>query len=162
MTAAVPGGGGADARYAIPELARGVRALGGAGDPLAQACLAPLLAARRALVGETDPARQLALCDPDRLTHAVREAIAALATTRVPDEGPGNGRGEGPAWRAEEARLEEGAQPLFRALDRLRTASRALAAALEGAPAAVPAAWARWLEALQGAFRAAGEASAAR
>ncbi len=152
MTAPELAGGaeGADPRYGIPELTRGVRALGGAGNPLAQACLMPLLAVRRALVGVTDPARQVALGNVAALRRQVEGALAALAAARAPDDAPRR--------RAEEARLEEAAAPVFRALDQLQVAATDLEAALRRpGTGPVAAAWARWVDALQGAFRAAGE-----
>ncbi len=141
--------------FAIPELARGVRALGTPGDPahgiaVAHACLAPLLAVRRALVGVTDPARQLLVGDVAALRGEVEAALAALAAARAPDDAPRR--------RAEEARLEDAAAPVFRALDRLQVAATDLEAALRRPDSGVvAAAWTRWVEALQGAFRAAGE-----
>ncbi len=155
-----PEGGRADghrAPFTIPELARGVRALGGAGDPLAQACLAPLLAARRTLVGVTDPRRQLVLCDPSTLRRAVGAAIAALAAQRAPDDG---------AWRrAEEARLEEAAAPLLAALRRLAATAAALRTVLDAPEPprgpGEPDAWHQWVGAVQGVLRAAGELRAA-
>jgi hypothetical protein len=149
------GGEGADLRYGIPELTRGVRALGGAGDPVARACLLPLLAVRRALVGVTDPARQVALCRAAELRRQVEAALATLAAARAPDEPPRR--------RAEEARLEDAAAPVFRALEQLQVAATDLEAALRRPDAgAVAAAWTRWVEALQGAFRAAGDCVEAR
>ncbi len=141
--------------FAIPELARGVRALGTPGDPahdiaVAYACLAPLLAVRRALVGVTDPARQVVVGNVPALRGQVEAALAALAAARAPDDAPRR--------RAEEARLEDAAAPLFRALDQLQVAATDLEAALRRPGAGVVAvAWTRWVEALQGAFRAAGE-----
>lgn len=141
--------------FAIPELVRGVRALGAPGDAapgtaVAHACLAPLLAVRRALVGVTDPARQLVMGDVPALRRQVEGALAALAAARAPDDAPRR--------RAEEARLEEAAAPLWRALDQLQVAATDLEAALRRpGTGPVTAAWARWVDALQGAFRAAGE-----
>ncbi len=141
--------------FAIPELVRGVRALGAPGDAahgtaVAHACLTPLLAVRRALVGVTDPARQVALGNVAALRRQVEAALAALAASRASDDAPRR--------RAEEARLEDAAAPVFRALDQLQVAATDLEAALRRPDSgAVAAAWTRWVEALQGAFRAAGE-----
>lgn len=158
---AAPGDAAADAPpFTIPELARGVRALGGAGDPLARACLTPLLAMRRTLVGVADPARQLALADAAMLRRVLWRAISQLAAERAPEGGA--------RQRAEEARLEEAAAPLLQALGRLAAAAAALETALhqalDPAPdgsrpgrAAVAGAWTAWVTALQGVFRTAGE-----
>lgn len=138
-----------DRACAMPELTRGLRSLGSRrGTPGAahDAWFAPLLSARRAVEGVSDPLRQVELLDAARLSQTITRVIAELAAIRAPTD---------PAMqRAIEAALEEDAEPLFAALDRMGVAADALrGSALDSRLAD----WRRWVEMLRRVFAAADE-----
>jgi len=138
-----------DRASVMPELTRGLRGLGsrrGTPGTAHDAWFAPLLSARRAVEGVSDPLRQVELLDAPRLTETITRVISELAAIRAPTDAA--------MQRAIEAALEEDAEPMFAALQRLEVA----AAALRGsAPDSRLADWRRWVEMLRGVFAAADE-----
>jgi len=136
-----------DRACTMPEITRGLRALGsrrGALGNAHDAWFAPFLAARRSVVGISDPLRQVALVDSAHLAGAMRRTIAQLAAVHSPTEPA--------AQRAIEAVLEEAAEPVFVAIARLELAADALrGSALDTRLAD----WRRWVEAMRGVFVAA-------
>ena len=138
-----------DRASVMPELTRGLRSLGsrrGTPGTAHDAWFAPLLSARRAVEGVSDPLRQVELLDAPRLTETITRVISELAAIRAPTDAA--------MQRGIEAALEEDAEPLFAALQRLELAADALRGS---APDSRLADWRRWVEMLRGVFAAADE-----
>ena len=138
-----------DHACAMPELTRGLRALGslrGTPGSSHDAWFAPLLQSRRAVEGVSDPMRQITLMDATRLTSAMTSVIAELAAIREPADAA--------AQRAIEAVLEEEAEPMFTALQGMTVAADALRG---GALDTRLLDWRRWVETVRGVFVAADE-----
>ncbi len=139
-----------DEASTVPELARSLRAMGGAvgGNPAAQdRWFAPLLTMRRSLVGVSDPLRQVALFDVDRVRAELARALEELAAQRV--------GGDLPRTRALEAMLEEQTEGVRAALARVALAGTTL----EGsAPDSRLADWRRWIQEVSALFRSADDA----
>ncbi len=138
-----------DQACTMPELMRGLRSLGsrrGAPGAAHDAWFAPLLNARRTVEGVSDPQRQLALLDAAGIARAMEAALAEIAAL----ERPGNAA----AQRAVEAALEEAAEGLFIALERLGLAGERLRGS---SPDTVLADWRRWIGALREVYAAADE-----
>jgi hypothetical protein len=134
----------------IPELTRGLRALGSRrGTPGAahDAWFAPLLDVRRAVNGVSDARRQLALVDAGAMAARMQRAMGELAALRAPNDAA--------RQRAIEAAIEEESQGMFEALDRLALTGEALRGS---APDTLLLDWRRWIGALQEVFVAADEA----
>lgn len=134
----------------MPELTRGLRSLGslrGAPGAPHDAWFAPLLAARRGVEGVSDPQRQLALLDASALSRGMEAAMGEIAALVRP--------GNAASQRAIEAALEEAAEPLGVAFDRLAIAGDVLRG---GAPDTVLADWRRWIGAVKEVYAAADEA----
>lgn len=131
----------------MPELTRGLRALGSRRGPLGtkhDAWFAPLLNARRAVAGVSDALRQAALLNADHIAGAMRTVMTELAVIQAPAD---------PAvQRAIEAVLEEEAEPLFSALARMAVAADALQG---GALDTRLLDWRRWVDTLRAVYEAA-------
>ncbi len=138
-----------DRACAMPEVTRGLRALGslrGTPGSAHDAWFAPLLSARRAVDGVSDPLRQLALMDATQLAEAMVKVIAALAAVRAPTDVPHQ--------RAIEAVLEEHAEPLFAAIARMALAADVLhGSALDTRLSD----WRHWVRSVREVFAAADE-----
>lgn len=139
----------------VPEMMRGGRASGlalsAAHDVTLQGAhdrwLAPLLAVRRAIQGVTDPERQVALLDGARLAEEMLRALSEIAAIRYPEDVA--------QQRALEAAMEDEAEPMFDALERVAMA----AADLRGGEMDTRIAdWRRWIVAVQETFSASDEA----
>ena len=133
----------------MPELTRGLRALGslrGAPGAAHDAWFAPLLSARRAMEGVTDPERQIAFMDATRLAKSMANVIAELAAVRAPTDVP--------RQRAIEAVLEEDAEPVFRALQRMENAAQSLRLS---PPDSRLSAWRAWVQSVREVFAEADE-----
>lgn len=133
----------------VPEVARALRSLGGAGrrrpgsDDTADArhrFFAPLMQARRRLEGEEPFDWLVAGFDTAVLAERMRGAVGALAAERHPTSPPHR--------RALEARLLDACEPLFVALDRVDEVARALQASGEDQRFVVWRAWAEHVRAL--------------
>lgn len=138
-----------DRACTMPELTRGLRALGSRRGTLGSAhdaWFAPLLSARRSVEGITDPIGQLALMNAGRLAESMTKVIASLAAVRAPIDAP--------LQRAIEAGLEEHAAPLFTALARMAIAANALEAS---ASDTLLLEWRRWVVTVREVFAAADE-----
>ena len=136
-----------DRACAVPELTRGLRALGslrGTPGPAHDRWFAPLLAARRAVAGISDAERQVALVDAAVIAQQLRRVMADLAKEQAPLH---------PAMqRALDAALQEESEPLFIALERLALAADVLrVSALDTRLHD----WRRWMNALREVFVAA-------
>lgn len=134
----------------MPELTRGLRAFGslrGAPGAAHDAWFAPLLAARRAVHGVSDPDRQSELMDAGRLAQAMTTAMGEIAAITVP--------GDPAAQRGIEAAVEEAAEGVFGALERLEIAAGALRGSAGDSKIAD---WRRWVEVLREVYAAADEA----
>ncbi|MES2523690.1 MAG: hypothetical protein V4617_13375 [Gemmatimonadota bacterium] len=139
-----------DRACTMPELTRGLRSFGSVrGLPGAahDAWFAPLLAARRAAQGVSDPARQLELLDAGRLAKAMTEAMAEIGALSRP--------GDPAAQRALAAALEDEAEGLFVALERLSLAAEDLRGSAGDLQIAD---WRRWVARLREVYAAADEA----
>jgi hypothetical protein len=139
-----------DRACAMPELTRGLKALGSSrGTPVAahDRWFAPLLAARRSVEGVSDPARQAMLLDAATLTKEIERAIAEIASSKAP--------GDPAEQRAVEAALEEEAAPVFTAIESMGLAGDALRG---GALDTRIADWRQWVETVRGVFAAADDA----
>lgn len=129
----------------LPEFTRGLRAFGSEATAAQDAWFAPFLAARRAAHGVRDPLRQLTLLDAQQLANDLAGVIAELAVIRAPGSSPDAQA----TRRAIEAMLEEAAEPVFEALDRMGLA----ADALRGSAADLRLLdWRRWVETVRAAF----------
>lgn len=139
-----------DQACVMPELTRGLRSLGslrGAPGAAHDAWFAPLLTARRTVEGISDPQRQLALLDAAALGRAMEAVMGEIAAL----ERPGNAASQ----RAVEAAIEEAAEPLFVAIERLALAGDTLRGS---APDTLLADWRRWVGALRDVYAEADEA----
>ena len=139
-----------DQACTIPELTRGLRALGsrrGTPGEAHDAWFSPLLSVRRAVNGVSDAQRQLALVDAGAISASMLRAMADLSAITAP--------GDSARQRAIEAAMEEESQGMFEALDRLALTGEALRGA---APDTLLLDWRRWASALQEVFVAADEA----
>jgi hypothetical protein len=132
---------------ALPELTLALRALGsrrrrrGEGNEQ-ERFFAPLLEARRAAARAPDLEAAITSFDVARLNTSFDKTIGALAADRAASGRPA-------ARRALEARLQEGLEPLRRALSDLGERADALLRADEGAR---PDAWRRWADQLRAVF----------
>jgi hypothetical protein len=134
----------------MPELTRGLRSFGSVRGLLGaahDAWFAPLLTARREAQGITDPLRQVELLDAGRLGAAMTSAMSEIGALSRP--------GNPAAQRALAAALEDEAEGLFLALDRLALAADELRGSAEDTQIAD---WRRWTECLRQLFAAADEA----
>lgn len=134
----------------MPELTRGLRSLGslrGAPGAAHDAWFAPLLAARRSVEGVSDPQRQLALLDAGALARGMETAMGEIAALVRPEHAA--------SQRAIEAAIEEAAEPLVVALDRLAVAGDTLRGS---APDTVLVDWRRWVGALREVYAEADDA----
>jgi hypothetical protein len=113
------------------------------GQPAHEAIFGPLIAARRTAARMRSPDSRVAAFDAERLRRAWREAMTTIAAERTNDTA---GR------RAVEAAIEEAAAPLWRALDALEAAGRAVRTA---GPTIAPDDWAAWCRAVQATYDAA-------
>ena len=139
-----------DRACTMPELTRGLRALGSLrGSPGAahDAWFAPFMAARRSAEGVSDPLRQVELIDATRMARSLQLMIAELAAIRAPTDAP--------MQRAIEAVLEEEAEPLSAAITRMGIAADALRGSATDTRLLD---WRRWVETLRLVFVAADEA----
>lgn len=105
----------------LPEVARGLRGLGAPHGPWADAharFFAPLLQARRRLEGDEPMDWKVAGFDPTVLAERMRGVLATLALERHAERPPYR--------RALEAGLLQASEPLFRQLERLAHAARAV------------------------------------
>lgn len=133
----------------IPELTRALRALGsrrGLPGTSHDAWFAPLLSARRSLEGVTDPLRQVAMLDAPQLSQTMATVITQLAVIQAPTDAA--------AQRAIEAILEEAAEPMFEAIERMAIAADALRG---GALDTRLADWRRWMDSVRAVFVATDE-----
>ncbi|HUF29822.1 MAG TPA: M14 family metallopeptidase [Gemmatimonadaceae bacterium] len=131
----------------LPELTRGLRALGSArakADVAQGTLFGPLLAARRRAVRMTDPRDRVQALDAALLRRELARAPSVLAVARVPRAGAER--------RALDAALEDAISPLLAAVDALGAAATAFARAA-GARRLV--AWRGWTEAARATFAAA-------
>lgn len=136
-----------DRACSMPELTRGLRALGslrGTPGPAHDRWFAPMLAARRAVAGVSDAERQVALVDAALIAQNLRRVMQEIAKEISPTH---------PAMqRAIEAALNEETEPTFEALDRLALAADVLrGSALDTRLVD----WRRWMNALREVFVAA-------
>lgn len=136
-----------DRACTVPELTRGLRALGslrGTPGPAHDRWFAPLLAARRAVAGISDAERQVALIDAAHIAGHLRRVMTEIAKEIAPTH---------PAMqRAIEAALHEETEPTFEALERLALAADVLrTSALDTRLVD----WRRWMNALREVFVAA-------
>lgn len=136
-----------DRACAVPELTRGLRAMGslrGAQAAAHDRWFAPLLAARRAVAGISDAERQVALVDAPTIAQQLYRVMSDLSKDQAANH---------PAMqRAIEAALQEESERVFIALDRLALA----ADVLRTSPLDTRLAdWRRWMHALREVFVAA-------
>ncbi len=120
----------------VPEMTRGLRAMGGrhaSDDEMQLRFFAPLLQARRRLESEEPIDWKVSGVNADELATRVRSLLAAAASERYPER---------PAYRrALEAELLDAAEPLFDRLTMLGT----VAGELHSAPESVRfVAWREW------------------
>lgn len=136
-----------DRACAVPELTRGLRALGSLrGTPGAahDRWFAPLLAARRAVAGISDAERQVALVDAAVIALQLRRVMNDIAKELAPTHTA--------MQRALDAALQEETEPVFEALERLAlTADVLRVSALDTRLHD----WRRWMNALREVFVAA-------
>jgi hypothetical protein len=132
--------------FVLPEFTRSLRALALPSAPGSghDRVLAPLVQARAAANRMHALEAQVAAFDAARLERAWREAIASLAAERH--------AGSAPDRRALEATLDDLAQPVWAALERLRQAGAAARTAPGDARAVQ---WERWVVTVQRLFEAA-------
>lgn len=144
---ATPGGDGQPAgRYGLPEFTRSLRGFASVTGLLAPSharVFGPLLTARRSAMRVQAPESRVAAFDAERLRRALLDAIAEIARERA--------AGNAPTERALTARLEEAAEPAFRAFDALEARARAVKATAPGVP---PETWEAWCAAVQRVFDA--------
>ncbi|MBC8088863.1 MAG: hypothetical protein H7Z40_16485 [Phycisphaerae bacterium] len=136
-----------DRACAVPELTRGLRALGslrGTPGPAHDRWFAPLLAARRAVAGISDAERQVALVDAANVAQQLRRVMTEIAREMAPTH---------PAMqRAIEASLHEESESTFHALERLALAADVLRTSTLDTRLVD---WRRWMKALREVFVAA-------
>ena len=136
-----------DRACAVPELTRGLRALGslrGTPGPAHDRWFAPLLAARRAVAGISDAERQVALVDAAVIAQQLRRVMSDIAKELAPTHAA--------MQRALDAALQEETEPVFEALERLAlTADVLRVSALDTRLHD----WRRWMNALREVFVAA-------
>lgn len=136
-----------DSACRVPELTRGLRALGSVrGEPgnAHDRWFAPLLAARRAVAGISDAERQVALIDAAQIASQLRKVMTEIAKEQAPAQ---------PAMqRAIEAALHEDSEATFDALERLAFAADVLRVSPLDTRLAD---WRRWMTALREVFIAA-------
>lgn len=136
-----------DRACAVPELTRGLRAMGssrGAQDVAHDRWFAPLLAARRAVAGISDAERQVALVDAAAIAQQIHRVMTDLSKDQS--------AGQAAMQRAIEAALQEESERVFIALDRLALAADVLrTSALDTRLVD----WRRWMNALRDVFVAA-------
>ncbi|MEP6763375.1 MAG: hypothetical protein ABJB66_03640 [Gemmatimonadaceae bacterium] len=136
-----------DRACTLPELTRGLRALGsqrGSPGPAHDRWFAPLLAARRAVSGITDSARQVALIDAAQIAQSMQRTLVELAREQSPNNPP--------MERALEAALLEESDATFVALTRLALAADVLRVSTLDTRLVD---WRRWVAALREVFVAA-------
>ncbi|MEO7999866.1 MAG: hypothetical protein ABI852_20600 [Gemmatimonadaceae bacterium] len=136
-----------DRACAVPELTRGLRAMGslrGAQGAAHDRWFAPLLAARRAVAGISDAERQVALVDAPTIAKQLHRVMTDLSKEQAANH---------PAMqRAIEAALQEESERVLTALDRLALAADVLrVSALDTRLVD----WRRWMHALRETFVAA-------
>jgi len=139
-----------DRACVMPELTRGLRSLGslrGAPGAAHDAWFAPLLAARRAVHGVSDPDRQLELMDAGNIARAMTAAMGEIAVLAVPHDAA--------AQRGIEAALEEEAEGMFAALERMNVAANALRGSAGDTKIAD---WRRWVGVVREVYAAADDA----
>lgn len=136
-----------DRACAVPELTRGLRALGSLRNtpgPAHDRWFAPLLAARRSVAGITDAERQVALIDAAHIAQHLRRVMSEIAKEISPAHAA--------MQRAIEAALNEESEATFVALERLAFA----ADVLRSSPLDTRLVdWRRWMQALREVFVAA-------
>lgn len=133
-----------DRACAVPELTRGLRAMGsgrGTHNDAHDRFFAPLLAARRAVAGISDAERQVALVDAPTLAQQLNRVLTDLSKAQA-----GNNP---PMQRAIEAALQEESESVFVALDRLALAADVLRASTMDTRLVD---WRRWMLALREVF----------
>lgn len=131
----------------VPELTRGLRALGSTRGSQVSAhdrWFAPLLSARRSVAGISDPSRQVTLVDAASIAQQLRRVIAQLA-----DE---HAAGQAAMRRAIDAALEQESEEVFVALERLALTADVLRIST---PDTRLVDWRRWVGALRDVFIAA-------
>ncbi|MEO7362289.1 MAG: hypothetical protein ABI120_18305 [Gemmatimonadaceae bacterium] len=136
-----------DRACAVPELTRGLRAMGslrGTQGAAHDRWFGPLLAARRAVAGISDAERQVALVDAPTIAQQVHRVMTALSKELAANH---------PAMqRAVEAALQEESERVFTALDRLALAADVLRTSPMDTRLVD---WRRWMNALREVFVAA-------
>ena len=136
-----------DRACAVPELTRGLRALGslrGTPGPAHDRWFAPLLAARRAVAGISDAERQVALVAAAVIAQQLRRVMSDIAKELAPTHAA--------MQRALDAALNEESESVFAALERLALAADVLrVSALDTRLHD----WRRWMNALREVFVAA-------
>lgn len=136
-----------DRACVVPELTRGLRALGslrGTPGPAHDRWFAPLLAARRAIAGVSDAERQVALVDAAVIAQQLKRVMADLSKELAPTHAA--------MQRALDAALQEESEPVFEALERLALAADVLrVSALDTRLHD----WRRWMNTLRDVFVAA-------
>lgn len=136
-----------DRACAVPELTRGLRALGslrGTPGPAHDRWFAPLLAARRAVAGISDAERQVALVDAAHIAQHLRRVMTEIAKEIAPTHLA--------MQRAIEASLYEESESTFDALERLALAADVLRTSTLDTRLVD---WRRWMNALREVFVAA-------
>ena len=132
----------------LPEVARGLRALGATFGPLATAhdrFFTPILQARRRLEGDEPMPWKVAGFDADTLAARMRATLAAMALERHAQSPPHR--------RALEAEMLEACEPLFRALALVASSARDVR---DGDDAQLFVEWRRWAGAVRALFVDAG------
>lgn len=132
--------------FALPEFTRSLRAFAApraVGQLDHEVIFGPLLAARRTAARMRSPDSRVAAFDAERLRRGWREAIATIAADRA---------GDAARRRAVEATIEDAAGPLWRALDAMEGAGRAVRTA---GPAIAAGDWTAWCRAVQAVYEAA-------
>ena len=136
-----------DVASAMPELTRGLRAMGsqrGAPGPAHDQWFAPLLSARRAVAGVSDAERQVALVNASHIAQSMQRTLTELAKEKAGDSAA--------MQRALEAALTQETEETFVALERMQLAADTLTG---GAMDTRLLDWRRWAETLRDVFVAA-------
>jgi hypothetical protein len=136
-----------DAACAMPELTRGLRAMGsqrGSPGPDQDQWFAALLSARRAVAGVSDAERQVALMNGPEIARTMQRTLSELAKTKAGDSAA--------MERALEAAFLEESDDTFVALQRMQLAGDAL---VGGALDTRLIDWRRWTDAVRTVFAAA-------